>query len=225
MTKAARKSKIANDERFRRCRLGELRRLFRDRYDGPILPDDDAGREDLRELLLLASMAFNPERTMRNVLGQAAPWMATEDAQQLIDDVNRTPTYLRKPSARLLGERLRLTSEERHRLAIRTIRPFDRTDAELESARKAKDSARKWRKRRIAKVKPRDAWLANCNTRLEPWKKAGMSPRTWYRRRAKERTKVAQVVGTGVSAVKLNTVADRLVPLESQKRKSSKRVA
>jgi hypothetical protein len=33
-----RKPRIANGERFRRCRLGELRRLFHDRY-GPVLPD------------------------------------------------------------------------------------------------------------------------------------------------------------------------------------------
>ena len=217
-----RKPKAANDERFRRCRLGELRRLFRDRY-GPALPDDDAGREDLRELLLLASMAFNPERNMRNVLSQAAPWMVRAETAQLIDDVNRTPIYLRKPSARILGDRLRLTSEERHRLAIRTIRPFDRTDAQLEADRKAKDAQRKWRKRRAAEMKPRDAWLANCKSRLKPWERAKMSRTTWYRKRAKERTKVRQVSETGVSAVKFNTVTDRLVSNgESVKRATEK---
>jgi hypothetical protein len=213
------------NDTLRRCRLDELRRLFRDRYGGPVLPDDDAGREDLCELLLLASMAFNPDRTMRNVLSQAAPWMPTAEAEQLIDDVNRTPIYLRKPSARILGDRLRLTSEERHRLAIRTIRPFDRTDEQLKRDRNAKDKERKWRKRRAAKVKPREAWLVNCKSKLQPWVKAKMSRRTWYRKRAKDRTKVAQVVGTGVSAVKFNTVVDRPVPLESQKRKSRKRIA
>jgi hypothetical protein len=110
---------------------------------------------------------------------------------------------LRKPSARTLGDRLRLTSEERHRLAICTIRPFDRTDAELEVQRKRKDAERKWRKRRAAKAKPREAWLANCKTKTKPWEKRGMSRRTWYRKQAKQRTKVAQVGGTGPSAVKL----------------------
>jgi hypothetical protein len=216
-----RKPKIANEERFRRCRLGELRRLFRDRYAMSVLPDDDAGRGDLRELLLLASMAFNPDRTMKNVLSEAAPWMLTVEAEQLIDDVKRTPIYLRKPSARMLGDRLRLMSDERQRLAIRTIKPFDKTDAELEADRRAKDSARKWRKRMAAKMKPRDAWLANCKSQLKPWAKAGVSRPTWYRRQNKMR----QVSETGVSAVKLNTVADRPVSGESQKGKSRKRVA
>ena len=210
------------NDTLRRCRLGELRRLFRDRYGGPVLPDDDAGREDLRELLLLASMAFNPDRNMRNVLSQAAPWMEEAETEQLLDDINQTQLYLRKPSARVLGDRLRLTSEERHRLAIRTIKPFDMTDAELEQARKAKDAERKWRKRRAAKKKPRDAWLANCKSRTKPWGHPSKR-RTWYRKRAKDRTKVAQVVGTGVSAVKFNTVEDRPVSVESQRSRNSRK--
>jgi hypothetical protein len=39
----------------RRLRLANLRKLFRDR-NGPILPDDDAGREYLVELLLPISV-------------------------------------------------------------------------------------------------------------------------------------------------------------------------
>jgi hypothetical protein len=50
-----------NDEAIRRRRLGDLQRLFRDRY-GCVLPDADDGREDLWELLLVASLAYNPER-------------------------------------------------------------------------------------------------------------------------------------------------------------------
>jgi hypothetical protein len=223
-----RKPKIANEEKFRRCRLGELKRLFRDRW-GPVLPDDDAGRGDLRELLLLASMASNGDRKMKNIIEVWAPWMIPEEAQQFMDDVNHKQTYLPKPSARILGDRLRLSSEARDRLAIRTIKPFDKSDAELDADRKAKDRERKWRKRRASGLKPREAWLANCNTVLKPWKKAKMSPRTWYRKRAeeqaKDRTKAAQVVGTGVSAVKLTTVVDRLVPPESHKKRKPRKQA
>jgi hypothetical protein len=188
--KTKRKSRESGGEQLRRTRLGELRRLFRDRYGSAVLPDDDAGREDLRELLLLASLAFNPERTMLDVMSQAAPWMweggeLTEEWAQMIDDVNRTPLYLRKPSARDLGDRQRLTDEERERLAIRTMRPHDVTDEKLIERRKTKDAARKWRERRAAKIKPRDAWLANCLSRTKPWEKLRppVSRRTWERRR------------------------------------------
>jgi hypothetical protein len=205
-----------------------LRRLYHDRY-GLTLPDDDAGREDLRELLLLASMAFNPDRNMRNVLSQAAPWMDKAEAERLFDDINQTPIYLRKPSARILGDRLRLTSEERHRLAIRTIKPFDRTDAELVLDRKARDAERQWRKRRAAEKTPREAWLANRWSRLKPWekRKPPMSRATWYREGYhKQAEPVRQVRETGVSRVKFTTVADGLVSVESQRRgKSRKGVA
>jgi hypothetical protein len=217
--KRKRRRKSASNETFRRCRLGELRRLFRDRYgpySGSALPDDDAGRGDLHELLLLASMAFNPDRHMRNIIGQHAPWMTEEEAEQVMDDINRTPTYLRKPSARTLGDRLRLTSEERHRCAIRTIKPFDRTDAELAADRKAKDNLRKWRKRRATKKTPREAWLANSLSRTKPWErqKPPISRRQWER----NRKAMSQVHVASVSAVKLTNVEEQPATSKSQAR-------
>jgi hypothetical protein len=191
---------MSKPETLRRRRLGDLQRLLRHRYQRSVLSDDDAGREDLRELLLLASLAYNPERTMRKTIESWAPWMDKAESGQVIDDVNRTPIYLRKPSARVLGERMRLTSQERKELAIVTIRPFDRTDEELVAERKAKDTERKWRKRLAAKMKPREAWLANCKSRTKPWKRFGISRRTWERRQAK----LSQVPVAGVSAVKFN---------------------
>jgi uncharacterized protein YdaT len=49
--------KYSKDENLRRQRLGDLRRLIEDRC-GPILPDDDAGRDYLRELLLPISLSI-----------------------------------------------------------------------------------------------------------------------------------------------------------------------
>jgi hypothetical protein len=201
---------MSKAETLRRRRLGDLQRLLRRRYVYR-LPDDDAGREDLRELLLLASLAYNPERTMRKTIEVWAPWMDKTEAEQLIDDVNRTPIFLRKPSARVLGERLRLTDRERQELAIVTIRPCDLTDEQLLERRKAKDADRKWRKRRAAKMKPPEAWLANCKSRTKPWIKRRMSRATWYR----EQAKLRQIHETGVSAIKLTNGEDRLVSLES----------
>ena len=58
--------KISTDERMRRLRLGDLRRLLRDRCRGSILPDDDAGRDYLRELLLPISLGPHEAVTLRN---------------------------------------------------------------------------------------------------------------------------------------------------------------
>jgi hypothetical protein len=138
--------------------------------------------------------------------------------------VNQTPIFLRKPNGRILGNRLRLTDYEREALGIRTIRPFDVTDEELEKRRKAKDAERKWRKRRAANKKPRKAWLANRNSRLQPWKKRRMSRATWYRKGYHKQVEpVRQVRETGVSAIKFNTTAEGLVSGESQRRGNSRK--
>jgi hypothetical protein len=93
------------DEGLRRVRLGELRRLLRHRY-GAVLPDDDAGREDLHELLLPISLGKEAGRKMENAIEVWAPWMRADEAQQLIDQINLTPIYLRKITAPILGQRL-----------------------------------------------------------------------------------------------------------------------
>src|SRR5262249_38265124 len=67
-------------------------------------------------------------------------------------------------------------------------------------------------KRRAAGRKNREAWLVNCKSRTKPWGNPSKR-RTWYRKRAKQ---MAQVRGTGVSAIKFNHRTDGLVSVESQ---------
>jgi hypothetical protein len=140
--------------------------------------------------------------------------MDKTEAAQMIDVVNRTPDYLRKTKPRVLGDKLRLTDHERTALGIATIRPFDVTDEELLERRKAKDAERKWRKRRAAKKKPREAWLANCKSRTKPWERDGIGRRQWERRRAAAR-QMSQTDVASVSAVKITNGEDRLASLES----------
>src|SRR5262249_53796594 len=131
--------KLSKGERMRRLRLGDLRRLFRDRCRGSVLPDDDAGREYLVELLLPISLGPNeavkrarveiwgPPDRMRREIELWAPWMSENEARELRLDINAMPVWQRKPMARTLGERLQLTYAERARLQLRTIGPCDMT--------------------------------------------------------------------------------------------------
>jgi hypothetical protein len=51
------------------------------RYRGCRLPDDDAGREDLGELLLLHSLhPTHPREHMQNEIELSASWMSEEEA-------------------------------------------------------------------------------------------------------------------------------------------------
>ena len=84
-------SRAAKREIMRRLRLGDLRKLLRARC-GHTLPDDDAGREYLWELLLPVSLAPEEhERKMANTVEIWAPWLGKDEAEQLIDQINRMP--------------------------------------------------------------------------------------------------------------------------------------
>jgi hypothetical protein len=214
-------------ETIRRLRLGDLKRVYRSRY-GHTLPDDDAGRADLYELLLVISLGDGHQRKMKNAIEIWAPWMGADEARQLVDNINRTPDHLRRVSAGKMGEKLNLQNWERERLGVRTIAPVDMTPEQLKVQRKAKDRDRKWRERRAAQKKPREAWLANCLSRTKPWERQGIKRRQWERNRAAKRAaEMAQVHDAGVSAIKLTTSAEQLAScVESQGRgKPRKRVA
>jgi hypothetical protein len=57
----------SKSEIIRRLRLGDLRSLLRARC-GHTLPDDDAGREYLWELLLCVSLGAEPDLKMANAI-------------------------------------------------------------------------------------------------------------------------------------------------------------
>jgi hypothetical protein len=131
-----------------RCLLyGDLLKVLRDRC-GPVLPNDDDGRDSLNLLLRLVAVAEKaaPEK-MQHQVDLHAPW-AKAEAQPWIDD------FLSDDPRRVwlggdeLGQRLNLTNAERERLEVWRIIPADMTADQLVERRKAKDRERKRRKRR-----------------------------------------------------------------------------
>jgi hypothetical protein len=169
-------------ETMRRLRLGDLRKLFRQRY-GPTLPDDDAGREDLIQLLLPISLGPTPEKIMRNAIEVAAPWMKAEEAQQLIGRIMEIPEQARRPTAKTLGKRLNVTNAEREGLRLWTIHPADMTDEQMAEQRKAKKRARDECRRQQRGAKSRQIYLAGSLSKQKPWEKNGQSRATWFRHR------------------------------------------
>jgi hypothetical protein len=204
-----RRSKLSKPEILRRLRLGDLRRLIGDRCRGPVLPDDDAGREYLRELLLPISLGpheavkasraievWGPTNRMRREIESWAPWMSDDEAQEIIDEINLTPEWQRRPMAATLGRRLNVPYGERARLGLRTIGPCDTTPAALAAIRRQKDRRRK---KLLRQRKPRAEYLAASLSQTKPWLALGISRRTWERRR-----------DASVSAINLLSTEDRL---------------
>jgi hypothetical protein len=177
----------AKSETIRRLKLGDLRRLLRIRC-GHTLPDDDAGREYLWELLLPISLAAEANLKMTNAVEVHAPWIKPKEATEMMDQIKRLQWYLRVSTPRAMGQRLRVTREEWIKLKLKTILPFDMTDDEIAEFRKAKKRARDQHRRRAAGAKPREQSLNN----LKPWVTAGISRRTWFRRQAASGTNTRQ---------------------------------
>jgi hypothetical protein len=201
-------------ERLRRLRLRDLRRLLRDRY-GHRLPDDDAGREDLRDLLLPISVGLEPDLKMEYACEIWAEWMAADERYELIADIGRTPLFQRKLTSRQIGHKQHVSNEQRERLRLWTIWPCDMTEEQMKEQRKAKDRARKQHRRQTAGAKPREQALSN----LKPWEIQGISRATWFRRQARQESHSE----TKTSEVKLSYTEDELVSL--RKRRVRKRVA
>jgi hypothetical protein len=187
--------KFSKNERLRRLRLGDLHRLLRDRC-GPTLPDDDAGREYLKELLLPISLGpaearngsggmvkvWTPTDKMRREIEQWAPWMSKDEADLLLDEINRMPPWERMVKAGPLGQRLRLTFAERARLDLRTIGPCDMTKKVMVEIRRQKRRQRERLRRQSQGSKPRSEYLAASISRTKPWIAAGFNTRrTWER--------------------------------------------
>jgi len=187
-------------EMIRRLRLANLRKLLRERC-GHTLPDDDAGREYLFELLLPISVGPHADIKMPNAIEVWAPWMQKDEATQIIDHINRMPIWERKPKARELGERLRVINPERERLKLWTIAPCDMSQKGMTWWRKHKDKARKRRLRQLSGAKSQ----TTSTSRSKPWTQLGISRASWYRRRE-----------TTSSEVKLTSTEDKLVSLEKR---------
>jgi hypothetical protein len=184
--------RMSKAETIRRLRLGDLKRLLRERY-GATLPDDDAGRDDLVELLLPISLRVNsPAKVMRNVIETWAPWMEAAEAYFLLQRIETMPPALRTRTAKDLGKRLNLTNCERERLGLRTIAANDMTDEQMAEWRRLKKNERNRLRMQPFRHKAGVRSQATSLSKHKPWKALGISRASWYRRQ-KVRQRVRQL--------------------------------
>jgi hypothetical protein len=161
-------------------RIHELERYLDHRY-GQFVPDDDAGREDLVILLNhVAKNRLDPRSKVLGTIRRWAPRMPETEAEALADKILKKP---RKYKATTLGRLLRLTQEEQITLYIETIRPFDKTDADMEEDSKRRD--REWQAaNRAAKGSGRPRGRPKSKG-VKPWETMGIAKSTYYRRKRK----------------------------------------
>ena len=171
-------------ERIRRLRHGALLRLFRHRW-GHVLPDDDAGRDDLWLLVTNASLAVaEPQKKMHHVIEMWAPWMSSEEREAYVAHVWGLDRYERIQTGEELGKQLGLANADREALKLWPFKPIDKTDKEVAELKRERERARRERKRRQRGI--REAYLADLAKKPKPWTKEGVSRTTYYRKRKRD---------------------------------------
>ena len=165
---------------------------------GPVLPDDDAGREYLDEILRLTQ-----DDLLCRKAKKLAPWMQEDERARFVARIHAMTTASRLASTVELGQRLRFENEERERLGAWQVRPHDYSDEDMAALAKAKKRLREETRRRKSGAVSRAEYLAKSLSRLKPWETEGVSRRTWERRRKKAvaspclpQTAVSQVRGS-----------------------------
>jgi hypothetical protein len=175
-------------------RLNEIELVLWDRYADRVLPDDDAGRDDLRIFLHHQGRCVGGKNasTMRAWIAEHAAWLDEDEGDQLIRHYIASEKKL--PKADTLARFMGLTYADRERLGrllvvskprsrgIRTIGAIDASKAKRKVLNEAKwlelAKARAAAARRAAGAKPH----AESASRTKPWEAFGYSRSTWERK-------------------------------------------
>lgn len=176
---ARRHCRRRNDAAFLpRLRIAELERIFALHYRDTRLPDDDAGRADMR--LIADHLAQIDPRLIRPWASKWMPTLPAAELDALVADVGTGRRWKADALARELG----LDDVTRSRLKIKTIGAVDCSKAKRKTRRRRKRNAADRARRAKAGARPH----AQSAAATQPWLDEGISRRTWYRRRAQNGT-------------------------------------
>ncbi|MDH2343247.1 hypothetical protein [Bradyrhizobium sp. SSUT77] len=160
-------------------RMAELFRVFVHRYGGAPLPNDDAGRDDLKLVFQVLSTTRDAARRMLEVSRIWAPWYPAADLEAFAARIAAKP---RRMLADTVAARLGMTFAVRTELKLQTIGAIDKTAEQRAEERREKQRLAKQQKRRAAGI-PTISEIRAASRRNEPWVEAGIPRSTWYRRR------------------------------------------
>lgn len=160
-------------------RLNDLAKLFRGRY-GHVLPDDDAGRDDLAVAVNHLACLPHPQKPIDCWLEIWAPWLTVKERKAIVSEALMNPMRWK---ADALAWRLRLTAADRAALGITTIGAIDENKAARKKRRKAQARKRMTAHRKASGSISRKTYEDQSVEQAMPWIAEGISRRTWYRRR------------------------------------------
>jgi hypothetical protein len=158
---------------------------------GTCLPDDDAGREYLRQLVNhWVRLVPNGVSSARANARLQAMWLTVPELDAIIASAVESLESPPIPATKL-GKAFRVTADEVTQYGLTSITAFDHCAA---ANRQRK---RTWaaKARRAKGTQPREQYLATSKSRTKPWEAEGISRSTWERRR-KAKTEIDASVST-----------------------------
>lgn len=155
-------------------RIRELERIFADRYGTRLLPNDDAGLDDIFVMANHLAHLDAPDQKIMTWLRRCAPWHDDHNTAALIRAVTLKPLKWR---ADALAQRLGLDFATRTRLKITTIGAIDCGKTKRKTRRRKNDAARHRALRAKAGAKPHSSSVA----KTKPWTALKISRATYYR--------------------------------------------
>jgi hypothetical protein len=159
--------------------MAELFDYFNWLYGKAPLPDDDAGRDDLKLMFQVLSTTRDAARRMVDVARTWAPWFPPDELEALVADVVAHP---RRFKADTVAARLGLTAAVRALLKIKTIGAIDQSAEDRAEARRLRKLLDKQQQRQAAGARRRAQYETQSVQQQQPWQALGVSRRTWYRR-------------------------------------------
>jgi hypothetical protein len=162
----------------------ELERVFRDRY-GAILPDDDAGLDDIFVMANHLAHLDKPDKRIASWVRRWAPWHDDDRTAALIESVMARPM---KWTADPMAKRFGVDFAMRTRLRLTTIGSIDCGKAKRAKLRAKRNNEAKRARRAEAGAVPHSA----SAEQTKPWLALGISRATYFRRQKAARNETRE---------------------------------
>lgn len=157
--------------------IAETEAIIRERH-GEIITEPD----ELQQYLNVMSSCFSDKKSLRGWIHRYAPWALNSNKNDIDTAWNKYGSRNFRLSAKKAGDMLSLTTGEREKLKITSIRPGGMSNKEFEQYRKERDRLRRREARRRKGSETLDEIKQRSLTNLKPWESMGISRSTWYRK-------------------------------------------
>lgn len=157
--------------------IAETEAIIRERH-GEIITEPD----ELQQYLNVMSSCFSDKKSLIGWTRRYAPWALNSNKNDIDTAWSKYGSRSFRLSAQQAGNMLSLTTGEREKLKITSIRPSGMSNQDFKQYRKERDRLRRKEARRLKGSETIEEIKQRSLTNLKPWESMGISRSTWYRK-------------------------------------------